>query len=48
LTNTRTPGTLIRHASNERHAARTGAQPLLALWVWLGDLNFDSYGIEGV
>lgn len=41
------PGTLIRHAPFERHATRTGAEPLLALWVWLGDLDFASYGIEG-
>jgi len=39
------PGTLIRHASNERHATRTGAEPLLALWVWIGDLDFASYAI---
>jgi hypothetical protein len=41
-------GTLIRHASYERHATRTLSEPLLALWVWLGDLDFNSYGIEGV
>ena len=42
------PGTLIRHASFERHATRTLAEPLLAFWVWLGDLDFESYGIEEV
>jgi hypothetical protein len=42
------PGTLIRHASNERHATRTLSEPLLALWAWIGDLDFYSYGIEGV
>ncbi|HUS53548.1 MAG TPA: dimethylsulfonioproprionate lyase family protein [Thermohalobaculum sp.] len=42
------PGTLIRHASYEHHATRTGPEPLLALWVWLGDLDFYRYGIEGV
>ena len=42
------PGTLIRHASNERHATRTRSEPLLALWVWIGDLDFNSYRIEGV
>ncbi len=40
------PGTLIRHGSRERHATRTGAEPLLALWVWIGDLDFASYGID--
>jgi hypothetical protein len=32
----RTPGTPIHHASNEPHAMRTGARPLLALYVWRG------------
>lgn len=40
------PGTLIRHAPFERHATRTQAEPLLALWVWMGDLDFGSYRID--
>lgn len=40
------PGTLIRHASMERHATRTVAQPLLALWAWIGDLDAATYGID--
>jgi hypothetical protein len=28
------PGTVIHHTSNEPHAMRTGAQPLLALYLW--------------
>jgi hypothetical protein len=28
------PGTLIHHVSNEPHAMRTGAGPLLALYLW--------------
>jgi hypothetical protein len=28
------PGTVIHHASNEPHGMRTGAQPLLALYLW--------------
>jgi hypothetical protein len=31
------PGTLIRHRSEEPHAMRTGAQPLLALYLWRGE-----------
>jgi mannose-6-phosphate isomerase-like protein (cupin superfamily) len=31
------PGTLIHHARNEPHAMRTGAEPLLALYVWRGE-----------
>ena len=30
----REPGTVIHHAGNEPHAMRTGADPLLALYVW--------------
>ncbi len=41
------PGTLLRHASHERHATRTLGEPLLALWIWLGDIDFGSYRIEG-
>jgi hypothetical protein len=32
----RLPGTLIRHAGGEPHAMRTGAGPLLALYLWRG------------
>ena len=34
----RPPGTAIYHASNEPHAMRTGARPLLALYVWRGSV----------
>ena len=30
----RLPGTVIHHASDEPHAMRTGARPLLALYLW--------------
>jgi hypothetical protein len=32
----RPPGTPIHHASDEPHAMRTGASPLLALYLWRG------------
>jgi Dimethlysulfonioproprionate lyase len=32
----RSPGTPIHHASEEPHAMRTGAHPLLALYLWRG------------
>lgn len=32
----RPPGTLIHHAGDEPHAMRTGAHPLLALYLWRG------------
>ncbi len=41
------PGTLIRHAPHERHATRTLGEPLLALWVWLGDIDLASYRVVG-
>src|SRR5579863_5366175 len=41
------PGTLIRHASWERHAMRTAAEPLLAMWSWTGDLNVSTYRVDG-
>jgi mannose-6-phosphate isomerase-like protein (cupin superfamily) len=36
------PGTVIRHASGEAHSMRTGAQPLLALYLWRGSLEAKS------
>ncbi len=39
------PGTLIRHAPHERHATRTLGEPLLALWVWLGDIDINTYRV---
>ncbi len=41
------PGTLIRHASWERHAMRTAGEPLLAMWSWTGDLNVATYRVDG-
>jgi len=37
------PGTLVCHAPYQRLAIRTAADPLLAMWIWLGDLDFASY-----
>ena len=41
------PGSCIRHAPWQRHAMETTAEPLLALWVWTGDLDMASYRMEG-
>src|SRR5258708_24952865 len=41
------PGSCIRHAPWQRHAMETAAEPLLALWVWTGDLDMASYRMEG-
>lgn len=40
------PGTLIRHAPFERHATLTLSEPLLALWIWLGDIDSASYRVD--
>ena len=39
------PGGWSHHAPDQWHATRTTAEPLLALWGWLGDLDFASYRI---
>ncbi len=44
----RTPGTLIHHLSLQPHATTTLAEPLLAMWVWIGDISPDSYEVSGV
>jgi mannose-6-phosphate isomerase-like protein (cupin superfamily) len=33
------PGRFVLHRSDEPHAMRTSAEPLLALWCWSGDLD---------
>jgi mannose-6-phosphate isomerase-like protein (cupin superfamily) len=43
----RSPGTLIVHGPWQRHAMRTAAEPLLAMWAWTGDLNTESYRVDG-
>ncbi len=42
----RAPGTLITHATYERHAMRTDAEPLLALWIWTGNIDFATYAVD--
>ena len=34
---------LIHHAPWQEHATRTGDEPLLAYWLWRGDLDFATY-----
>jgi len=41
------PGTLIHHRPWERHAMETAAEPLLAMWLWTGDLDESTYRIDG-
>ncbi|MEM7236616.1 MAG: dimethylsulfonioproprionate lyase family protein [Pseudomonadota bacterium] len=42
------PGTLIRHGPWERHATATGAEPLVALWAWTGEIGFETHRVDGV
>lgn len=44
----RLPGQAFVHASNQRHATRTNANPVLALWFWQGNISDSTYRIVGV
>jgi hypothetical protein len=39
------PGRRIRHDSFEWHAMKTFAEPLLAMWLWTGDIDIATYRI---
>ena len=41
------PGTLIHHAPRDRHAMRTLEAPLLAMWIWTGDIRMGTYRLDG-
>jgi mannose-6-phosphate isomerase-like protein (cupin superfamily) len=41
------PGSEIRHAAWQRHAMKTEIEPLLAMWVWTGDLSMATYSVDG-
>jgi hypothetical protein len=40
------PGATVLHLSYQRHAMKTEQEPLLALWLWTGDLSFSSYRLH--
>lgn len=40
-------GSFMYHASWQRHAMETAEQPLLAMWVWTGNLDTDHYQVDG-
>lgn len=40
-------GGRIYHQAGERHASRTIAEPIVAIWVWTGDIDFDKYELHG-
>ncbi len=41
------PHDRIHHASHHLHASRTGSAGLIALWVWAGDVRFETYRLNG-
>jgi len=40
---TLTPGSLVHHATYQRHAMKSDREGFLAMWTWTGDLSFSSY-----
>lgn len=44
----KTPGTLIHHETMQPHATTTLSEPLVAMWIWIGDISADSYEVSGV
>ena len=42
----RQPGDVVHIPSWTPHAIRTDAEPVLTLWVWMGDVSFESYRFE--
>jgi hypothetical protein len=36
---------LVHHRPWQKHSMRTGQLPLLAMWVWLGDIRYSTYSI---
>jgi len=41
------PGTMIHHLPHDRHAMRTLDAPLLAMWIWTGDIDMATYRLDG-
>lgn len=41
----REPGSFVHHSSLQPHRMVTGAEPMLALWGWVGDIDGSSYSI---
>jgi mannose-6-phosphate isomerase-like protein (cupin superfamily) len=41
------PGALIHHKPHQRHTMETAADPLLAMWIWTGDIRVETYRIDG-
>ena len=40
-------GDRMHHLSNQPHASRTSHSAMIALWVWAGDIGYDTYKYTG-
>ncbi len=40
-------GERVHHPSCVRHASRTIGEPMIAIWAWTGDIDFDKYELHG-
>ena len=38
---------LVHHLPWQSHEMRTGQSPLLAMWIWIGDIRYSTYSISG-
>ena len=38
---------LVHHHPWQLHEMRTGQSPLLAMWIWTGDISYSTYSISG-
>lgn len=43
----RAAGEFVHHQCWQSHSIQTRAEPLLAMWGWVGDINSDSYSLAG-
>ena len=41
------PGDRMHHASNQPHASRSGDSAMIAVWVWAGDIGYETYKYTG-
>lgn len=42
------PGSFVHHASWESHAMTSEAEPMLAVWCWIGDIRFNQYRLTNL
>ncbi|MCZ4280157.1 dimethylsulfonioproprionate lyase family protein [Kiloniella laminariae] len=42
----RPAGASFFHSSRQIHSTRTGSEPILALWAWQGQIDWESYSVK--